>query len=59
MDVNVEESRHGVIVSPEHPWNAFSGERIWTMVTSFGTGYKVRLDNGIETFVLSHEWKSA
>lgn len=48
--------RRGVIRGSEHPWNGFTGERIGTMSTPVGDGYRVRLDNGIESFVLPDEW---
>ena len=50
-------SGRGVIRNPDHPWNGFSGERVGTMSTPVGDGYRVRLDNGIESFVRPSEWQ--
>lgn len=48
--------RRGVIRAAHHPWHGFTGERIGTMSTPVGDGYRIRLDNGCESFVMPEEW---
>ena len=52
------ETRRGVIDSPAHPWHGFTGERLGTMTTPVGSGWRIRLDNGIESFVMLDEWRA-
>lgn len=54
-----EVTKRGFIRNPDHPWYGYSGERIGTMSTPVGDGYRVRLDNGIESFVMPDEWRQA
>lgn len=51
------DSRRGVITAADHPWWRYTGVRLGTMDTPAGNGLRVRLDNGIEAFVLPSEWE--
>lgn len=51
--------RRGAIRSHNHPWNGYSGERIGTISTPVGDGYRIRLDNGLDCFVRPDEWRDA